>query len=187
MRLLGLLFLLFMIPLLFYTCTDCGEKMVSSWTYSRFPCELIKTDQMGTYAEGDTLKQDTIQVRIHPEKSFFTARPNNDLGCAFACDPVMPQAKNNIVKVDIGMTSNGKLSHPDFSLPKAMTIKLGNQKFRWPDEKESFIALFRQFDPFSFDIHFQSPHTNTGMQLVLWVIKENGDTVKKQSKLVIYR
>jgi len=187
MRTIVLIMVVLGMPIFFFSCYPCGKGVDPGfWTLSSAETHALKEDLQTEIFSGDTISGDSLNFRIQLNTTFLS---QNTFGynpyAAMACSPADPNQTNKVVKINWGLKYPGN-NLLDTSISNSLSISRGSMRWKWTTQKDEFIQELSDdfFIPNSVMVKARSPHTNTNIQLVVHLIKQNGDTVVSEGPVV---
>lgn len=180
MRTLLLFCVLLVLPVMFFACYPCGKGSGNGfWTLSSADIHSLKNDLQTEVFSGDTISGDSLYFRVQLNTKFLS---QHTIGynpyAAMACSPVDPTQTNKVVKINWGLKYPGT-NQLDTSISNSLSISGGLMQWQWVTQKAEFIQeLSGEFSmPQSVIVKAQSPHRQSNIQLIVHLMKQNGDTL----------
>jgi hypothetical protein len=187
-------FLILGLPLLFTACFpgSCNGKKTSSFvTYASIRTVFLQPNLQDSYLENDSISEDTINGSLFMETLFFTNHEKVNRSnpyAAMACDPVFPQPKNKLVKMQFGLITNGNVTQIDTTISSSLVLNIQGQVFNWSQSRDLALSNLRSENmPSVMRYKFKSTHSKQPVQLIVWALKESGDTLKGITPIAVFK
>lgn len=187
MRTLLLFCVLLALPVLFFACYPCGKGSGHGfWTLGSADIHSLNNDLQTELFSGDTISGDSLYFRVQLNTMFLSQQTiGYNPYSAMACSPVDPTQTNKVVKINWGLKYPGN-DQLDTSISNSLSIASGLMQWQWTMQKAEFIQeLSGEFSmPRSIIVKVQSPHRQSNIQLMVHLMKQNGDTLVTSGPVV---
>lgn len=177
------------LPICFFSCNPCGKGgSPGFWTFSSAEPHALSDDLKTEIFSGDTVSGDDLNYRIQLNMTFLT---QNTFGynpyAAMACEPAEPNQSNKVTKINWGLKYPGT-SQLDTGIVNSLRITKGIMSWNWNTQKEQFIQELSGDFGFSnlqsYMVTAKSPHKGSNIQLIIHLLKQNGDTLVSKGPVV---
>jgi hypothetical protein len=193
MRIFLLFACLFVMPVVFMACIggSCGlggNGGPAFLTYSKIETRLLKEADLNLIPENDTVSSDTVYAEMLFTSTSTALKTNNNSSNPFlsmACDVPPVSQKNHIKSMVLGLAHGGDLEHLDTSISNLINFQIFSTNYNWVLNRQAFLSRLQGGDMHNYlRLKIVSPHNSKDFQLVVWAIKESGDTIKSVSQKV---